>query len=174
MAAMRHARHGGAVLEASFTPGQGNRTMDLRIDIEADAPELYAALRGVTQTLGRSALPPALKHLIDLRVSQINGCSYCIGLHTDWALTGGERRERLEALAHWPDSPLFDDAERAALAWAEALTRGEKDRLDDLHAALTARFDKAGAAAVTMAVAAINAWNRVGLARHRETVAAAA
>ena len=148
--------------------------MTIRIDVQADAPQLYAALHGVSKALGDAGLPRRLKHLIDLRVSQLNGCAYCIGLHTQWALGDGEPRERLDALAGWADSPLFDDAERAALAWAEALTRRETDRLDALHADLARHFDRAGAAAVTMAVATINAWNRIGLARHRETTTAAA
>ncbi|WP_051341583.1 carboxymuconolactone decarboxylase family protein [Azospirillum halopraeferens] len=147
--------------------------MTVRIDVQADAPGLYAALLTVSTAVMKAGLPERLRHLIDLRVSQINGCAYCIGLHTDWALGAGERRERLEALAGWPDSDLFDAAERAALAWAEALTRCRSDQLDALHGDLRQHFDAAAAAAVTMAVATINAWNRIGIARHRAAAAAA-
>ena len=142
--------------------------MALRIDMPADAPELHAALFNVTKELGKSSLPHGLTHLVDLRVSQINGCAYCIGLHTEWALRDGERRERLDAVADWRIAPLFTPDEQAAFAWAEALTRGEHGRLDALHADLGHHFDRAQIAALTMAVAAINAWNRVGIANHRE------
>ncbi|WP_431857504.1 carboxymuconolactone decarboxylase family protein [Azospirillum sp.] len=145
--------------------------MDFRFDLSADAPDLYGALSNVTKALGASGLPTGLKHLIDLRVSQINGCAYCIGLHTEWAQRDGESRERIAAVADWPASPLFTPDEGAAFAWAEALTRREKDRLDDLHADLGRHFDRAQVAALTMAVAAINAWNRVGIAIHREAPA---
>lgn len=148
--------------------------MDLRFDMSADAPELYAALSNVSKALEHAGLPGGLNHLIDLRVSQLNGCAYCIGLHTSWALRDGERRERLEAVADWRDSALFTPDERAAFAWAEALTQRQHAALDGLHADLGQHFDRAQIAALTMAVATINAWNRVGIATHRETVPAMA
>ena len=145
--------------------------MDFRFDLSADAPELYGALSNVIKALEQSGVPGGLKHLIDLRVSQINGCAYCIGLHTDWAQRDGESRDRIDAVADWASAPMFTPDERAAFAWAEALTRREKDRLDDLHAELGRHFDRAQVAALTVAVAAINAWNRVGIAIHREAPA---
>ncbi|HYH39389.1 MAG TPA: carboxymuconolactone decarboxylase family protein [Azospirillum sp.] len=145
--------------------------MDFRFDFTADAPDLYAALRAVTETLDRSGLPAGLKHLIDLRVSQINGCSHCIGLHTGWALKDGERRERLDALAGWADSPLFTPDERAALALAEALTVRDRSRLDDLHAELGRHFGREQVAALAFAAATANAWNRVVMAAHRDAQA---
>lgn len=141
--------------------------MDLRFDLSADAPDLYAALFAVSKALGETGLPGTLKHLIDLRVSQINTCAYCIGLHTDWARRDGESRERIAAVAEWSTSALFTPDERAAFAWAEALTRREHDHLDALHAELGRHFDRAQVGALTMAVAVINAWNRVGIASHR-------
>jgi len=148
--------------------------MGLRFDISADAPELYAALFNVAKALDHAGLPGGMKHLIDLRVSQVNGCSYCIGLHTGWALRDGERRERLDAVADWQGSALFTPDERAALAWAEALTRHEHARLDGLHAELARHFSRGQIAALTVAVAAINAWNRVGIASHRDAIPAVA
>lgn len=143
--------------------------MESRFTVLADAPALYKALAGVTAALGADALAPRLKHLIDLRVSQINGCAFCIGMHSKEALHGGDSADRLAALADWEGSDLFQPDERAAFAWAEALTRNRHDRLDDLHRDLQRHFDAATIAALTMAVATINAWNRVGIAQFRET-----
>ena len=133
MAGMRHVRRGRSVLGAYFTQAKGP-TMNFRFDMSADAPELYAALSNVSKALEHAGLPGGLNHLIDLRVSQLNGCAYCIGLHTSWALRDGERRERLEAVANWRDSALFTPDERAAFAWAEALTQRQHTVLDGLHA----------------------------------------
>ncbi len=148
--------------------------MDSRFTVFADAPALYKSLVAVTAALNASALPAGLKHLIDLRVSQINGCAFCIAKHSEEALHDGDRAERLAALLHWAESPLFTPDERAALTWAEALTRSEAHRVDDLHPELGRHFSAEQIAALTVAVAAINAWNRVGIAQFREPVAAAA
>ena len=148
--------------------------METRFTILADAPALYKALGAVTAALGASALPAGLKHLIDLRVSQINGCVFCIGKHSEEALRDGDRADRVAALPNWADSSLFTPDERAALAWAEALTRSESGRVDDLLPELGRHFSREQVAALTMAVATINAWNRVGIAQFREAVPAAA
>lgn len=143
--------------------------MTPRFDISQDAPAAYQALYNVTNVLSAGSLPKLLKHLVDLRVSQINGCDFCINLHIDWAKGDGERAERLAAVAQWRQSPLFTPDEQAALDWAEALTERRVDCLDALHAALGRHFSRAGVAELTMMVAVINAWNRVGIACHPET-----
>ncbi len=142
--------------------------MESRFTIRADAPALHGALVGVTMALGESVLPARLRHLIDLRVSQINGCAYCTALHGDEATREGETAERLADLSGWAESDRFDPGERAAFAWAEALTGNRHDRIDDLHRDLQRHFDAGQIAALTMAVAAINAWNRIGIAQFRE------
>lgn len=142
--------------------------MTPRFDISQDAPAAYQALYNVTNVLSAGSLPKLLKHLVDLRVSQINGCHFCINLHVDWAKGDGERAERLAAVAQWRQSPLFTPDEQAALEWAEALTERSTDRLDILHASLGGHFSRAGIAELTMMVAVINAWNRVGIACHPE------
>lgn len=142
--------------------------MTSRFDISQDAPAAYQALYNVTNVLSAGTLPKLLKHLIDLRVSQINGCSFCINLHIDWAKRDGERAERLAEVSNWRQSPLFAPDEKAALDWAEALTERRTDMFDALHAALGRHFSAAGIAELTMMVAVINAWNRVGIACHVE------
>lgn len=142
--------------------------MTPRFDISQDAPAAYQAMYNVTNVLSAGSLPKLLKHLVDLRVSQLNGCHFCIDLHTDWAKRDGERDERLAAVSNWRQSPLFTPDEKAALDWAEALTERRVDALDALHVALARHFSRAGIAELTMMVAAINAWNRVGIACHPE------
>lgn len=147
--------------------------MSSRFDISKDAAKAYQALYNVTNVLSEGVLSTRLKHLVDLQVSQLNGCTYCIDLHTGWGRADGESDERLAAVADWPHSPLFTPDEKAAFTWAEALTERRTEALDDLHARLGAHFDRAGIAELTMMVAVVNAWNRVGIAFHRETAAAA-
>lgn len=142
--------------------------MTMRFDLSKQAATAYEALYAVTRVLEGGALPKPLKHLVDLRVSQINGCSYCIGLHISWALADGERQERLDAVAGWRDSDLFTPDEHVALAWAEALTERHVGQLDALHGDLLRHFSQTEIAELTMMVAVINAWNRVGIAGHRE------
>ncbi len=142
--------------------------MEHRLSVATGAPVLYKAMHAVTAAIRASGLPTGLVHLVDLRVSQINGCAYCIDLHGQEARHDGDSAERVAAVADWAESSLFDPAERAAFAWAEALTRSQRDRLDDVHRALQRHFDDAQIAALTVAVAQINAWNRIGIAQHRD------
>ncbi|MBP2301472.1 carboxymuconolactone decarboxylase family protein [Azospirillum picis] len=147
--------------------------MAFRLTVAQDAPALYAAMHAVTKAIRSSGLPAGLIHLVDLRVSQINGCTYCIDLHGKEARHAGEPEARIAALADWQRSDLFLPEERAAFDWAEVLTRSRQDRIDDAHRELTLHFDEAQVAALTVAVAQINAWNRVGIAQHVGTVPAA-
>lgn len=148
--------------------------MTSRFDMAQDAAQAYNALFAVTKVLEGGVLPKSLKHLVDLRVSQLNGCSFCINLHTEWALGDGERQQRLDAVAQWRQSALFTPSEMAALDWAEALTERRTAQLDDLYAQLIGHFTSAGIAELTMAVSVVNAWNRVGIACHPEHAVAAA
>lgn len=142
--------------------------MTMRFDVSKQAPAAYEALYAVTRVLEAGALPKPLKHLVDLRVSQVNGCAFCINLHTSWALADGERQERLDAVAGWRDSNEFTPDERVALAWAEALTERRTGQFDALHGDLLRHFSETEVAELTMMVAVINAWNRVGIAGHRQ------
>ncbi|PWC31023.1 carboxymuconolactone decarboxylase family protein [Azospirillum sp. TSO35-2] len=148
--------------------------MAFRLTIANDAPALYGAMHAVTKAIRASGLPTGLIHLVDLRVSQINGCSFCIDMHGKEARHGGDSEARIAAVADWERSDLFLPDERAAFAWAEALTRSRHDRIDAAHRELQRHFDTAQIAALTVAVAQINAWNRVGIAQHLDATAEAA
>lgn len=137
-----------------------------RMKVDTAIPEIYNGLVAVSETLHAAGLPRGLIHLIELRVSQINLCSFCVDMHTAGAKRDGETPERLAALASWIASDLFTAAERAVFAWAEALTNRDHCALAPLHAELTRHFDAEAVATITMAVAVINAWNRVGIASH--------
>lgn len=148
--------------------------MNTRFSVTDLTPDLYKAQLGVSMAIGKSALPTGLRHLVDLRVSQINGCSFCINMHTGEALHGGDTRERLAALSGWSASPLFTPDEKAALAWAEGLTHIDAGRLDGLLEELRRHFSEQQISALTVAVATINAWNRIAISQHRDVPAAVA
>jgi AhpD family alkylhydroperoxidase len=105
-----------------------------------------------------------LYHLIKLRASQINGCAYCLAMHTDEALRHGETPERIVSLDAWEESPLYTDRERAALAWTEAVTLiSETHAPDDVYNEVRAHFSEAETVNLTMLIGAINAWNRLAI-----------
>ncbi|MBJ2149893.1 carboxymuconolactone decarboxylase family protein [Paracoccus sp. IB05] len=125
---------------------------------EAGFRPLYA----LEAALKAGPLEAPLLHLIKLRASQINGCAYCIHMHTAEALRDGETSLRLHMLVAWRESPLYSPRERAALAWTEALTLlAETGAPDADWEAVTAAFNEDERAWLSMAVAAINMWNRV-------------
>ena len=142
--------------------------MALRLEYWSVAPRTTEALFSVNKSLEGSVLGANLINLIYLRVSQINGCSYCIDLHTRDLRKAGEADARIDGLAGWHESPLFSDREKAALAWAEAVTRIEETHAPDAAwTDLRAHFSDKELADITYAVALINAWNRVAIAfRH--------
>jgi len=135
-----------------------------RLDIAAIAPEAYRHLVAIEQALA-SRIEGRLLHLVKLRASQINGCAFCLEMHTEEALHDGEAPARLTALDAWEESPLFDERERAALGWIDALTlvsqtRAPSERFD----ALASHFSKEEIGWLTVACALINAWNRIAIA----------
>ena len=135
----------------------------LRMDLTKLAPEAYKHLLLLEQVIG-SKVDPKLLHLIKLRASQINGCAYCIGMHTDEALRDGERSERLLLLDAWHESSAFSEKERAALEWVEEITlisegRAQKEVFDNL----TRFFSEEEIANLTLASALINTWNRIAI-----------
>lgn len=126
------------------------------------APEAATGLMALHGASRRGGLSEGLLQLVETRVSQLNGCAFCIDLHVKAALDGGEDPQRLHLLPAWRDSALFDDTERLALEWAEALTLPERQAVTDaLYDRAEARFGEAGLAALSVAVSAINAWNRL-------------
>ena len=139
-----------------------------RLDYHGHAPEAARALAGVTRATVQAGLDPVLVHLTSLRASQINGCAYCVDLHYRDALSAGVDPRTLNAVAAWRDAPFFDARQRAALSWAEAVTRLGPDGVPDpVWDMLRACFDEAEAARLTFAVAAINAWNRISVSMRK-------
>lgn len=141
----------------------------LPVDLDALVPEVIQALLNVHKANGKHGLATGLCHLVHLRASQINGCAYCIRLHNREAREAGETDLRLDHLCAWRHMDDYTPAERAALAWTEALTRLGGDReppLGALRAELRHHFSDAQIAALTVEVAMINQWNRIGVARH--------
>lgn len=125
---------------------------------------------GMAQTeaaLAASPLDPLLRHLVKLRVSQINGCAFCIDMHLKEARDDKEEEKRLEHLVAWREFPDYTPAERAALNWAELLTVVTETRsLDAAYEALSGQFSEDEIRALTYTIIMINAWNRLQVAMH--------
>lgn len=138
--------------------------MKQRLDHQAIAPELARALGGVNFALSKSALGRVLIDLVFLRVSQLNGCAYCVDMHGHDLLNAGESIRRINAVAVWREAPYFDERERAVLAWVEALTQlGNGPVPDEVYEPLKEHFNEQEIVELTYAVAVINAWNRIGV-----------
>jgi AhpD family alkylhydroperoxidase len=135
-----------------------------RINYYQIAPEPVNKLAGVTKYLESSSLDPRLRALIEIRVSQINGCVYCVDLHTKQARRLGETQQRLDTLPVWYESPFFDERERAALAWAEALTHISQTHAPDVdYDRLSEYFSEKEIVDLSIAISLINAWNRISI-----------
>jgi AhpD family alkylhydroperoxidase len=138
--------------------------MQERMNYYKAAPEGVKALRQVTGYLKTSGLETGLLHLVYLRALQINGCAFCVDMHTREALRDGEQERRLHMLVVWRESPLFSERERAAFAWTEAVTRIEQTHVpDEVYAEARQHFSETEIANLTLAVATINAWNRMAV-----------
>jgi AhpD family alkylhydroperoxidase len=128
------------------------------------APDGYKALRAVEVYLARSGLPKGLIDLVKLRASQINGCAYCLDVHAKDARRDGEAEHRLYLLNGWRESPPYSPAERAALAWTEALTEISTTRAPDAdYDALRAHFSDKEIVDLTYLIGMINFWNRLAI-----------
>jgi AhpD family alkylhydroperoxidase len=130
-------------------------------------PEALEAALALSASTAKGDLPPRVSELVMLRASQINGCSVCVDMHTKGARRAGETDERLHAVAAWRDTPYFSDAERAALASAESVTR-LSDRPDpvpdDVWVEATRHFDEVALASLLVAIGLINFFNRLNVA----------
>jgi AhpD family alkylhydroperoxidase len=136
----------------------------LRMDFTRIAPDVYKHLIQI-EGLIAGKIDKTLLHLIKMRASQINGCAYCIGMHTDEALRDGESPERLLMLDAWDESSLFDEKERAALRWVEDLTLiAETHAPRESFEALKAHFSDEEIGWLTLAATLINSWNRIAIA----------
>ncbi len=140
----------------------------MRLEYSHVLPEASRAMNQLEQVVDASTLEPKLRELIKLRASQINGCPYCVDMHTKDALAIGEDPQRLHLVAVWREAPVFSDRERAALAWTEALTLlSESGAPDDVYEEVARSFDPAEQVALTLAIVAINGWNRFSVGFRR-------
>jgi AhpD family alkylhydroperoxidase len=136
--------------------------MHQRLDLTKVAPDGYKAMLGVHSYVQNSGLGLGLLELIKMRVSQINGCAFCIAMHVPLARKHGVSEDQLHLLAAWREAALYSQKERAALAWAEALTHPTGgDVADELYTDLCRHFSEKEVANLSFAVAEINAWNRL-------------
>ena len=139
--------------------------MKERISIPKVSPEVYKAMRGLEAYIAESGLERKLYELIKIRASQINGCAYCLNMHTRDARKLGETEQRLYLLSAWRETSLFTPREKAALALTEAMTLiADKQRVpDEIYDEAARHFDEKEMAAVVMAVVTINGWNRIAI-----------
>ncbi len=133
----------------------------MRIDYRHVFPEAMKAMSGLEEAVHQGSLEPGLLELVKLRASQVNGCGYCVDMHTKDARAMGEEEQRLHLVTVWREAPCFSARERAALAWCESLTRlPDNDVPESLFEEVSSCFSPDEIVALTLAVVAINGWNR--------------
>ena len=136
----------------------------MRLNYREVLPEALKAMLGLERVANSGLDDPRLLDLVKIRASQINGCAYCVRLHAAEARERGETGERLDMVAVWREADCFGRAERAALAWCEALTLLPDSRApDELYDELSRHFTSEQVAALTLAIVAINGWNRLNV-----------
>lgn len=140
--------------------------MDQRLDYRSASPAVLKAMLHVENVVHRSGLEEPLLELVKSRASQLNGCAWCLDMHTKDALAQGESQQRLLLLPVWREAPCYTERERAALAWTEALTlvASTQDVPDHVYAQARAQFDEKELVDLTLAIIAINGWNRLNVA----------
>jgi AhpD family alkylhydroperoxidase len=139
--------------------------MKPRMNFYQAAPETIKSLTAVETQIQSSGLEQSLIELVRTRASQINGCAFCINMHTQDARKHGETEQRLYLLNAWREAPLYTDRERAALAWTETVTRiSETHAPDNVYGELRKHFSEAEAVNLTILIGTINAWNRLAIA----------
>jgi AhpD family alkylhydroperoxidase len=138
--------------------------MKPRIDITKISPAAYRAMATLEQYIHSSSIEPGLAHLLKFRVSQINGCAYCLDMHSKDARALGETEQRLYGLDAWRETPYYTDRERAALAWIEALTLITDGHVpDEVFEAARKVFNEQELVDLSMIAVAINGWNRLAI-----------
>jgi AhpD family alkylhydroperoxidase len=138
--------------------------MKSRIEL-ARNPKIFQALFAAQSVIDAGGLDAKLLHLVKMRASQINGCAYCIDMHSKDARAEGETEQRLYSLDAWRETPFYSDRERAALEWTEAVTLVATTHApDEAYEAVRAQFSEDEIKTLTLAVAMINTWNRLNIA----------
>lgn len=138
--------------------------MQVRLNYWKAAPQAMQAMLNFSQAVNDCGLEHSLTELVKIRASQLNGCAFCLHMHTNDARAHGETDERMHLLAAWHESPLFSPRERAALEWTEALTLVSQTRAPDAaYAALQAQFSDEEQVKLTLLIGIINTWNRIAV-----------
>ena len=138
--------------------------MKPRIEYAKVAPGVSEAMSGLERYVRHCGLEPALLELVKLRASQINGCAYCIDMHTKDARASGESEQRLYALSAWRETPFYSERERAALEWTEAVTLIAEGHVPDaVYERMREHFGEQELVNLTLAIIAINGWNRLAI-----------
>jgi AhpD family alkylhydroperoxidase len=139
--------------------------MQQRIDVSKISPAVYQAVAALQSYVDKSGLDPTLRELIKIRASQINGCAFCLAMHTRDARKLGETEERTHLLNAWREAPIYSERERAALGWIEAITLVAQGHVpDEAFEAVRLQFSEKEIVDLTAAAVAINNWNRIGIA----------
>jgi AhpD family alkylhydroperoxidase len=140
--------------------------MHQRLDYTLASPEAFKTMIHMEHQIHRSGLEASLLELVKTRASQINGCAWCLDMHTKDARARGETEQRLHLLAAWRDAPCYSERERAALAWTEAVTTiaATHDVADAVYEEARRHFDEKALVDLTLAIIAINGWNRLNVA----------
>ena len=142
--------------------------MEPRLDLYKTSPDATKAMLAFSASTEKLGLEHSLLEIVKLRASQINGCAFCVDMHSADARKGGETERRLYGVSVWRDTPFFTPRERAALAWTEAVTQiSTHGAPDDLYAALSAEFTPKERMDLTLAIAMINCWNRLAISTHQ-------
>jgi AhpD family alkylhydroperoxidase len=153
----------GATPTTTHAPGE--KTMKPRLDYARNAPGIYDAMDALTRYLDHCGLDPKLVWLVQLRASQLNGCAFCLDMHWKDLRAAGENEQRLYSLDAWRECPYYSERERAALAWAEAVTQVADGQVPDaVFAEVKPHFTDKELCDLTCALSTINAWNRLSIA----------
>jgi AhpD family alkylhydroperoxidase len=139
--------------------------MEQRIDYQNGFPEGVQAMLHLEAVIRRSGLEASLQELIKVRASQLNGCAFCLDMHTKDARAKGETEQRMYALNAWREAPFYSERERAALAWTEAITNIQQGHApDEVYAEARKQFSEDELVKLTFAITQINSWNRIAIA----------
>lgn len=139
--------------------------MSQRLDYKLASPDMFKAMLHTEKQIHNSGLEDSLLALVKSRASQINGCTWCLDMHTKDARAQGETEQRLYLLSAWREAPCYSARERAALAWTEAITQIATQEVSDaLYAEMRQHFDEKSLVDLTVAIIAINGWNRLNVA----------
>src|SRR3954468_9877018 len=143
----------------------GEKIMKARINLMNVNPGIMQAMLGLEKQVSKGGLDNKLLHLVRMRASQINGCAYCLDMHSKDARANGETEQRLYGLDAWRETPYYSARERAALEWTEALTLVAESRVpDDVYERVREQFSEEELVHLSLAIVSINGWNRLNIA----------